>query len=181
MGFQEVLHENGIRNLLGKLNDPDEQCRQEVRVLVRQPLCCLRSIVDVTAFPCIKIRLHRMWMIPSHPRPQRLVRNATGRLRQVYTTLVVLTDKKEGAANCVDSRGVPMLVEKLKLQNNPVIEPLVLQVPSSSLLPVRPHPLLPSLLEDASCARVVPCHTTFSMPLWHSNIPDDIASAAQWV
>lgn len=74
IGFQEVLRENGMRNLLGKLNDPDEQCRQEV-----------------------------------------------------YTTLVALTDKQEGAQNCIDNRGVPMLVEKLKLGSNPVIEPLVLQ------------------------------------------------------
>ncbi len=57
------------------------------------------------------------------------VRETSRRGTQVYTTLVALTDKQEGAQNCIDNRGVPMLVEKLKLGSNPVIEPLVLQAP----------------------------------------------------
>ena len=46
IGFQEVLRENGMRNLLGKLNDPDEQCRQEVRVsaVAHTLSACDRSI-----------------------------------------------------------------------------------------------------------------------------------------
>jgi hypothetical protein len=52
IGFQEVLRENGMRNLLGKLNDPDEQCRQEVRAsaVVHTLSACDRSIPAVERY-----------------------------------------------------------------------------------------------------------------------------------